>query len=51
MLADNNKIFHRKKILTVFLVCTGIFVLLFVVSFVIINARKFPVTFRLNRDI
>ena len=25
MLTDNNKIFHRKKILTIFLVCTGIF--------------------------
>lgn len=25
MLTDNNKIFHRKKILTIFLICTGIF--------------------------
>ena len=30
MLTDNNKIFHRKKILTVFLICAGVFVLLFV---------------------
>lgn len=30
MLADNNKVFHRKKILVVFLACTGVFVLLFV---------------------
>ncbi len=30
MLTDNNKIFHRKKILTIFLVCTGIFLALFV---------------------
>ena len=29
MLTDNNKIFHRKKILTIFLVCAGILVLLF----------------------
>lgn len=29
MLADNNKLFHRKKILVIFLVCTGLFVLLF----------------------
>lgn len=29
MLTDNNKIFHRKKILTIFLVCTGIFLALF----------------------
>ena len=29
MLTDNNKIFHRKKILTIFLVCAGIQVLLF----------------------
>ncbi len=29
MLTDNNKIFHRKKILTIFLVCTGIFLGLF----------------------
>ena len=29
MLADNNKLFHRKKILVTFLVCTGIFILLF----------------------
>lgn len=29
MLADNNKLFHRKKILVIFLVCTGIFVFLF----------------------
>ncbi len=28
MLTDNNKIFHRKKILTIFLVCTGIFLAL-----------------------
>ncbi|MCI9218944.1 MAG: peptidoglycan glycosyltransferase [Lachnospiraceae bacterium] len=30
MLTDNNKIFHRKKILTIFLVCTGIFLGLFI---------------------
>lgn len=30
MLNDKNKIFHRKKILAVFIICTGIFVLLFV---------------------
>lgn len=30
MLADNNKVFHRKKILVVFLACTFIFILLFV---------------------
>ena len=29
MLTDKNKIFHRKKILTIFLVCAGILVLLF----------------------
>ncbi len=29
MLTDNNKIFHRKKILVVFFVCTGIFIFLF----------------------
>ena len=29
MLTDNNKVFHRKKILVVFLICTGIFLLLF----------------------
>ncbi len=29
MLADNNKLFHRKKILVVFFVCAGLFVLLF----------------------
>lgn len=29
MLTDNNKIFHRKKILAVFLICTGVFILLF----------------------
>lgn len=29
MLTDNNKIFHRKKILIVFLCCTGILLLLF----------------------
>lgn len=29
MLADNNKLFHRKKILTIFLACTGIFLILF----------------------
>lgn len=29
MLTDNNKIFHRKKILTVFLACTGVLVFLF----------------------
>ncbi len=29
MLADNNKIFHRKKILVIFLVCTCIFIFLF----------------------
>ena len=30
MLADNNKLFHRKKILVIFFVCTGAFILLFV---------------------
>ncbi|MCR2050255.1 penicillin-binding transpeptidase domain-containing protein [Acetatifactor muris] len=29
MLTDDNKIFHRKKILVIFLVCIGIFVILF----------------------
>ena len=29
MLTDNNKIFHRKKILTIFLICAGVFLLLF----------------------
>lgn len=29
MLEDNNKIFHRKKILTIFLLCTGALLLLF----------------------
>ncbi|MCM1027437.1 MAG: penicillin-binding transpeptidase domain-containing protein [Roseburia sp.] len=29
MLTDNNKIFHRKKILTIFLACTGVLVFLF----------------------
>jgi len=29
MLTDNNKIFHRKKILAVFLICTGAFIGLF----------------------
>ncbi len=29
MLSDNNKIVHRKKILASFLICTGLFVLLF----------------------
>ena len=29
MLMDNNKIFHRKKILTVFVICTGILLFLF----------------------
>lgn len=29
MLADNNKLFHRKKILVIFLACTGAFILLF----------------------
>ena len=29
MLTDNNKIFHRKKILTIFLICTVIFLFLF----------------------
>ena len=29
MLTDNNKLFHRKKILTAFLLCAGILVLLF----------------------
>ncbi len=29
MLADSNKIFHRKKILVVFLLCTGMFAFLF----------------------
>ena len=29
MLSDNNKIVHRKKILSSFLICTGLFVLLF----------------------
>ena len=29
MLTDNNKIFHRKKILTIFLICAGILVFLF----------------------
>ena len=29
MLADNNKLFHRKKILVVFFVCAGLFILLF----------------------
>ena len=29
MLTDNNKIFHRKKILAVFLICAGLFVFLF----------------------
>lgn len=29
MLTDNNKLFHRKKILTVFLICAGILVFLF----------------------
>ena len=30
MLADNNKLFHRKKILVIFFVCTGALILLFV---------------------
>ncbi len=30
MLTDNNKIFHRKKIMAAFLLCAGLFVLLFV---------------------
>ena len=30
MLTGSNKIFHRKKILVIFLACTGIFILLFV---------------------
>ena len=29
MLTDNNKIFHRKKILTIFLICAGVFLFLF----------------------
>ncbi len=29
MLTDNNKIFHRKKILTIFLICAGILLFLF----------------------
>lgn len=29
MLTDNNKIFHRKKILTIFLMCAGVLVFLF----------------------
>lgn len=29
MLTDNNKIFHRKKILTIFLMCTAVFLFLF----------------------
>lgn len=29
MLTDNNKVFHRKKILVVFFVCAGIFIFLF----------------------
>lgn len=29
MLTDDNKIFHRKKILVIFLVCIGIFIILF----------------------
>ena len=29
MLTDNNKIFHRKKILTIFLICTAVFLFLF----------------------
>ncbi len=29
MLLDNNKVFHRKKILTIFLICSGILVFLF----------------------
>jgi len=30
MLTENNKIFHRKKVLVAFFVCTGLFILLFV---------------------
>ena len=29
MLTDNNKIFHRKKILTIFLMCAGVLLFLF----------------------